>query len=285
MSGIVAQAMSKFRLAVVQLHVSKVKADNLSRACRLVKEAAGQGAKVVILPECFNSPYGTGFFAEYAEKIPGESSQALSEAAKESGIYLVGGSIPEEDQGKLYNTCSVFGPDGHLLAKHRKIHLFDIDVPGKIRFQESETLSPGSNFTMFETPFCKVGVGICYDIRFAELAQIYAQKGCQLLVYPGAFNMTTGPAHWELLQRGRAVDNQVFVATASPARDESASYVAWGHSSVVNPWGEVITKAGPEEAVIYADIDLQYLSDVRQQIPITVQRRTDLYTVRPVLES
>ncbi|XP_051996497.1 omega-amidase NIT2-like [Xyrauchen texanus] len=223
------------------------------------------------------------FFAEYAEKIPGESTQMLSEAAKECGIYLVGGSIPEEDGGKFYNTCSVFGPDGKLLVKHRKIHLFDIDVPGKIRFQESEILSPGNSLSMFETPFCKVGVGICYDIRFAELAQIYAKKGCQLLVYPGAFNMTTGPAHWELLQRGgQAVDNQVYVATASPTRDETASYVAWGHSSVVNPWGEVITKAGSEEAVVHADIDLQYLADVRQQIPITLQRRNDLYCVNTV---
>lgn len=283
MSGIL-KAMSKFRLAVVQLLVTKVKSDNLHRACSLIKEAAGQGAKVVVLPECFNSPYGTGFFAEYAEKIPGESTQILSEAAKECGVYLVGGSIPEEEGGKLFNTCSVFGPDGKILVKHRKIHLFDIDVPGKIRFQESETLSPGSSLSMFETPFCKVGVGICYDMRFSELAQIYAKEGCQLLVYPGAFNMTTGPAHWELLQRARAVDNQVYVATASPARDETASYVAWGHSTVVNPWGEVITKAGAEEAVVYADIDMQYLSDVRQQIPITAQRRNDIYSVNSVNE-
>nr|XP_046155414.1 omega-amidase NIT2 isoform X2 [Oncorhynchus gorbuscha] len=250
--SLLAKTMSKFRLAVVQLHVTKVKADNLSRARGLIKEAAAQGAKLVVLPECFNSPYGTGFFPEYAEKIPGKSSQVLSEAAKESQVYLVGGSIPEEDDGgKLYNTCPVFGPDGSLVLKHRKIHLFDIDVPGKIRFQESETLSPGSNLSVFDTPYCRVGVGICYDIRFAELAQLYSKKGCQLLVYPGAFNMTTGPAHWELLQRGR---------------------------------GEVISKAGSEETVVYADIDLQYLANVRQQIPITAQRRSDLYTVNAVQE-
>ncbi|XP_061539774.1 omega-amidase NIT2 isoform X1 [Phycodurus eques] len=275
----IAKAMSKFRLAVIQLQVGTVKADNLSRARRLIDEAATQGSKVVLLPECFNSPYGSGFFPANAEKIPGESTRLLSQAAKDNKIYLVGGSIPEEDAGKLYNSCMVFGPDGQLLVKHRKIHLFDIDIPGKIRFQESETLSPGNTLSMFETPFCKVGVGICYDLRFAELAQIYSRKGCQLLLYPGAFNMTTGPAHWELLQRGRALDNQVYVATASPAMDESASYVAWGHSTVVNPWGEVISKAGGEETVIYADIDLQYLADVRQQIPITAQRRHDVYGV------
>ncbi|KAK1896535.1 Omega-amidase NIT2 [Dissostichus eleginoides] len=303
-----AKAMSKFRLAVVQLQVGGVKADNLSRAKRLVKEAAGRGGNLVLLPECFNSPYGTSFFSQYAERIPGESTELLSEAARENQVYLVGGSIPEEDGGKLYNSCIVFGPDGKIILKHRKIHLFDIDVPGKIRFQESETLSAGDTLSMFETPFCKVGVGICYDIRFAELAQLYSRQGCQLLVYPGAFNMTTGPAHWELLQRARlifiggdhetvktpnfrhgymtfdreAVDNQLYVATASPARDESSSYVAWGHSTVVNPWGEVISKAGTEEEVIYADIDLQYLADVRQQIPITAQRRHDLYSVTSV---
>ncbi|KAL1023420.1 hypothetical protein UPYG_G00040610 [Umbra pygmaea] len=279
-----AKTMTKFRLAVIQLHVTKVKDHNLYRARGLIKEAARQDAKMVILPECFNSPYGSSFFPQYAERIPGESSQVLSEVAKENGVYLVGGSIPEQDEGKLFNTCPVFGPDGSLLLKHRKIHLFDIDVPGKIRFQESDTLSPGSSLSVFDTPYCKVGVGICYDMRFAELAQLYTKKGCQLLVYPGAFNMTTGPAHWELLQRARAVDNQVYVATASPARDEEASYVAWGHSTVVSPWGEVISKAGSEETVIYADIDLQYLADVRQQIPITSQRRTDLYTVNAVQE-
>nr|XP_006130749.1 omega-amidase NIT2 [Pelodiscus sinensis] len=272
-------AMANFRLALIQHHVSAVKSDNLNKACGLVKQAAAQGAKIVALPECFNSPYGTKYFPEYAEKIPGESTQKLSEVAKECGIYLIGGSIPEKDAGKLYNTCTVFGPDGTMLAKHRKIHLFDINVPGKIRFQESETLSPGDSFSVFDTPYCKVGLGICYDIRFAELAQIYTQKGCQLLVYPGAFNMTTGPAHWELLQRGRAVDNQVYVATASPARDERASYIAWGHSTVVNPWGEVIAKAGTEETIIYTDIDLTKLAEIRQQIPLHAQKRIDLYSI------
>ncbi|NWX87221.1 NIT2 amidase, partial [Nothoprocta ornata] len=284
-----------FRLALIQLQVSTVKADNLQRACGMVKEASAKGAKVVALPECFNSPYGTHYFKEYAEKIPGESTQKLSEVAKECNVYLVGGSIPEEDGGKLYNTCTVFGPDGAMLAKYRKIHLFDINVPGKIQFKESETLSPGNTLATFDTPYCRVGLGICYDMRFAELAQIYGQKGCQLLVYPGAFNLTTGPAHWELLQRGRnvidflfffpvfcehrALDNQVYVATASPARDENASYIAWGHSTVVNPWGEVIAKAGAEEALLYADIDLKKLAEIREQIPVLKQKRKDLYSV------
>ncbi|XP_078088997.1 omega-amidase NIT2 [Mustelus asterias] len=275
-------AATKFRLALIQHVVSPLKASNLSKVRTLVKEAALKGAKVVALPECFNSPYGTKYFPEYAEKIPGESTQVLSDVAKEYAVHLIGGSIPEEDGGKFYNTCTVFAPNGSMLLKYRKIHLFDIDVPGKICFRESETLSPGNKLCTFDTPYCKIGIGICYDLRFAELAQIYTKRGCQLLVYPGAFNMTTGPAHWKLLQRARAVDNQVYIAAVSPARNENDSYVAWGHSSIVNPWGEVITKAGPEETIVYADIDLKYLSDIRQQIPILKQKRNDLYSVQAV---
>uniref|UniRef100_A0A2K5I2E3 Omega-amidase NIT2 n=1 Tax=Colobus angolensis palliatus TaxID=336983 RepID=A0A2K5I2E3_COLAP len=246
------------------LQISSIKSDNVTRACSFIQEAATQGAKIVSLPECFNSPYGTKYFPEYAEK----STQKISKVAKECSIYLIGGSIPEEDAGKLYNTCA-----------YRKIHLFDIDVPGKITFQESKTLSPGDSFSTFDTPYCRVGLGICYDMQFAELAQIYAQRDCQLLVYPGAFNLTTGPAHWEVLQRSQAVDNQVYVATASPARDDKTSYVAWGHSTMVNPCGEVLAKGGTEEAIVYSDIDLKKLAEIRQQIPIFRQKRSDLYAM------
>ena len=271
--------MSKFRLALIQLAVSASKPDNLARAARLVKEAASKGANIVALPECFNSPYGTSYFPEYAEAIPGPSTDALVKSAKDSGVFLIGGSIPEKDGDKIYNTCTVYNPNGEMIAKHRKMHLFDIDVPGKIRFQESETLSPGNSFTVFDTPYCKVGIGICYDIRFAEMAQIYGKKGCQLLVYPGAFNMTTGPAHWELLQRARALDNQLYIAAVSPARDEKASYVAWGHSSVVSPWGEVVATTEHEECIVYTEIDPSYVEQIRNQIPVSVQRRKDIYSV------
>ncbi|KAK3593071.1 hypothetical protein CHS0354_007862 [Potamilus streckersoni] len=271
--------MTSFRLALIQLAVTASKSDNLARATKFVREAATNGAKIVALPECFNSPYGTKYFPTYAEKIPGQSTEALSSAAKDNNIFLIGGSIPEEDEGTLYNTCMVFGPDGHMLAKHRKVHLFDIDIPGKIRFQESETLSPGNSFSCFDTADCKVGVGICYDIRFAELGQVYADKGCKLIVYPGAFNMTTGPAHWELLQRARALDNQLYVATVSPARDDSAGYVAWGHSTVVSPWGDVLATTDHQEAIVYADIDMKRVEEVREQIPVRRQKRKDLYEV------
>jgi omega-amidase len=262
--------------------VTASKVENLKNAFLKIKEAATAGAQIVALPECFNSPYGIDYFPDYAEPVPnGETSRSLSDWAKELKVYVVGGSIPEKgENGKLYNTCTIWGPNGDLLGSHRKVHLFDIDIPGKITFQESKVLTSGKSLTTFDTEFCKIGVGICYDLRFAEMAQLYREKGCQLLIYPGAFNMTTGPAHWKLLQQARAVDNQLYVASVSPARAEDASYVAWGHSLAVNPWGKVIVEAEEGPSIVYADIDLKYLQEIRDQIPLTKQRRRDLYEVK-----
>jgi omega-amidase len=208
----------------------------------------------------------------------------VCDVAKEAGVWVVGGSIPERDMSsgseKLFNTCLVVNPDGEVVGKHRKVHLFDIDVPGKITFKESDSLTGGDSLTVVDTPWGGVGVGICYDIRFPEMALLMRQEmGCNLLVYPGAFNMTTGPAHWELLQRARAVDNQLFVITCSPARDTSPNpvYTAWGHSSVVNPWGEVISKAGSEPSIVYADLDLSEVDTMREGIPCWNQKRVDIY--------
>merc|ERR1711935_627875 len=179
-------------------------------------------------------------------------------------------------------------PDGVVVAKHRKVHLFDINVPGGITFFESETLSPGSTVSHFETPFGEIGVGVCYDIRFAEYAMVLRQKhNCLVLIYPGAFNMTTGPAHWELLQKARAIDNQCFVVTASPARSNDDAdnakkyphYTAWGHSTVVSPWGDVVATTDEKECVVIADLDLDRLVEIRSGIPIGKQRRTDLYAL------
>nr|CAB3264338.1 omega-amidase NIT2 [Phallusia mammillata] len=270
--------MSALRLALIQMAVGTNKTENVKKACKLVKEAASKGAKLIALPECFNSPYGTQYFKEYSEPVPGPTTKSLSEVAKECQVFLVGGSIPENENGNLYNTCSVFAPNGDTIAKYRKMHLFDINVPGKIFFQESDVLKPGNTFVTFNAGPCKVGLGICYDMRFAELAQIYAKEGCHLVVYPGAFNMTTGPAHWQLLQQARALDNQMYVAAVSPARDEGATYVAWGNSSTVGPWGDILAKTSHEESIIYAEIDIGRLEEVRQNIPLNNQRRLDVYS-------
>ncbi|XP_077546644.1 omega-amidase NIT2-like [Haemaphysalis longicornis] len=272
-------ACSKIRVALIQYIVKAKKSDNLATARIKVEQAAANGAKIVCLPECFGFPFGVQYFSVNAEPVPGDTSAMLAETAKKHGVYLVGGSMAEVEGGKLYNTCLVYGPDGSLIAKHRKVHLFDVDIPGKMTFQESASFAAGNALTTFDTPGLKVGLGICYDLRFAPMAQIYAQRGCKLLVYPSAFSIPTGSMHWELLQRIRAVDNQVYVATTSPATDRRAPVPAWGHTMMVDPMGKVVASAGHEEGTVIADVDLDYLQAVRNQIPVTRQMRSDLYSV------
>jgi len=243
---------------------------------------------LVVLPECFNSPYGTSFFPKYAETLlpspPSEeqspSFHALAKLAKEAKVYLVGGSIPEywSDTKKYYNTSLTFGPDGSLLTTHRKVHLFDIDIPGKIKFKESEVLSPGNKVTIVDLPeYGKIAIAICYDIRFPELATIAARKDCFLLLYPGAFNMTTGALHWSLQARARAMDNQVFVGLCSPARDMEAQYNAWGHSMIVDPNAQIMAELEEKEDIVYAKLDDNKIEETRKGIPLYTQRRFDVY--------
>lgn len=276
------------KLALVQLASGADKTANLSRARSKVLEAASKGANVVVLPECFNSPYGCNYFPKYAEtllpspptKEQSPSYHALSEMAKEAKAYLVGGSIPEywEDTKKYYNTSLTFDPDGKLLATHRKVHLFDIDIPGKITFRESDVLSPGNKVTMVDLPeYGKIAVAICYDVRFPELAMIAARKGAFLLLYPGAFNLTTGALHWELQARARAMDNQVYVGLCSPARDMSADYNAWGHSMIVDPNAAIMAQLEEKEDTVYADLNGDKIAETRKNIPIYTQRRFDVY--------
>mmetsp|Transcript_60106 Transcript_60106/g.82345 ORF Transcript_60106/g.82345 Transcript_60106/m.82345 type:complete len:328 (-) Transcript_60106:58-1041(-) len=276
------------RAALCQLTVGPDKALNIANARAAIQNAQKRGADFVVLPECWNSPYDTACFPQYAEPIPGgPSSTMLLEAAKQNSVWVVGGSIPEKDEsdGKIYNTCVVASPEGTIAAIHRKVHLFDIDVPGKITFKESDTLSAGDKVTVFTTPFGRVGVGICYDMRFPELALLMRDAGADVLVYPGAFNTTTGPAHWHLLQQARAVDNQVFVLTASPARNPDSSYQAWGHSTVIDPWGETIATTGHAEDTVYATIDLNRIPEVRRNVPVSTQKRHDLYSVTSLASS
>ncbi|THH05534.1 hypothetical protein EW146_g9875, partial [Bondarzewia mesenterica] len=249
-----APTFKPFNLALIQLgQIGADKSANLAHAKEMILKAArpeaSQRPDLVVLPECFNSPYGHVHFP-----VQSESVKMLSEAAKEAGIWLIGGSIPERDaaDGKLYNTATVYNPQGKgdLVATHRKVHLFDIDIPGKITFKESETLTGGKTMNYFDTEFARIGLGICYDVRFPELAMTAARKGCQVLIYPGAFNMTTGPLHWELLQRSRAIDNQVFFSMCSPARDLSAGYHSWGHSMVVDPLGAKLAEAEDGESIV-----------------------------------
>ncbi|MBP3700580.1 MAG: carbon-nitrogen hydrolase family protein [Lachnospiraceae bacterium] len=258
------------KLGLCQMSVTADKEANLRKAEEMVREAAAQGAQLVVLPEMFQCPYANANFPLYAEEGEGESYGRLSSMARENGVTLVGGSIPERSAGgdQIYNTSYIFGPHGQLLGRHRKVHLFDVDVPGGIRFKESDTLTAGDSITVVDTPVGRIGVAICFDIRFAEMFRAMACAGAQILCVPAAFNMTTGPAHWELSFRMRAVDNQCFVAGCSPARDEKGSYVAYGHSIVTGPWGNVVAQADGQEQVVVAEVDLGEISRIRSQLPI-----------------
>ena len=268
------------KIAQIQMSVSSDKAENIRHACALIRGAAESGIDMAILPEMFCCPYDNACFRAYGETVGGEAQQALSALAKELGIYIVGGSVPELEGGKVYNTGFVFDPKGDTIARHRKMHLFDIDVKGGQRFMESDTLTAGDDITTFSTPWGLMGLCICFDLRFEELARIITLQGAKVLIVPAAFNMTTGPAHWELLFRQRAVDNQVFTVGTSPARDTAAGYVAYGNSIVCDPWGSIVSRCGEEETVAITEIDLDRVDEVRHQLPILPARRTDIYQCR-----
>ncbi|XP_049364459.1 omega-amidase, chloroplastic-like isoform X2 [Solanum verrucosum] len=275
--------ITQFKIGICQLKVTTEKSANIFNAHSLIQAAAEQGASLILLPEMWNCPYSTDLFAKFAEDFSDIDSAPsllmLSEVASSLGVTIIGGSIPEKDAGQLYNSCPVFGPDGELKAKHRKIHLFDMGkpLPGEVQFKESDNISAGEKPTVVDTDFGRIGIGICHDIRFPELSMSYRARGAHLICYPGAFNMSTGATLWELEQRTRAVDNQLYVASCSPSRDSAGSYMIWGHSTVVGPMGEIIATTGHEEAVLIAEIDYAAIQWTRESLPLESQKHNDIY--------
>lgn len=267
------------KIAMLQMPVGFDKEENIRKAAEAVHWAAGQRADLAILPEMWNCPYSNDYFPDYAEDGMGPSRQALAKMAAENKLWLVGGSIPERENGKIYNTSFVYDPEGREVARHRKVHLFDIDVKGGQRFFESETFTPGEQITILDTPWGRMGLCICFDMRFPELSRVMALEGAQAVLVPAAFNMTTGPAHWETMFRQRAVDNQIFTVGVSPARDEQGVYVAYGNSIAVDPWGTVLARMEGAEDYRIVELDMARVADVRAQLPLMSARRTDLYTV------
>ncbi|NLY76026.1 MAG: carbon-nitrogen hydrolase family protein [Firmicutes bacterium] len=271
----------KLTAGIVQLEVTSNKSENLKRAGEMILEAGRRGAKLIALPEMFNCPYQQEFFPLFAEEInEGETAAFLSDLARKTGAYLVGGSIPERDGDRIYNTSLTFDPQGNLIAKHRKIHLFDVSIPGQIEFRESAVLTPGNDLTVFTTEYGKFGVLICYDLRFPELFRLLVEKGITGVIVPAAFNMVTGPAHWEILFRVRAVDNQIYTFGICPARNEKAGYVAYGHSLIADPWGEIVWKAGAGVELGVKTVDLEKVAKVRRELPLLAHRRLDRYQLK-----
>ena len=272
------QKMAKIKVAAIQMPTVTDKMQNVRTAGIYLEKIKDEKPDFVILPEMFCCPYQTQNFPVYAEEEGGPVWQQLSEYANQYGIYLIGGSMPEKDtEGKVYNTSYVFDRQGKQIGKHRKVHLFDIDVKGGQTFKESDTLTAGDHDTVFDTEFGKMGVMLCFDIRFPELARMMVNDGAKAIFVPAAFNMTTGPAHWELSFRTRALDNQIYMIGCAPMRDESAGYISWGHSIVTDPWGRVMEMLDEKEGILLTELDLDYEDQVREELPLLKSRRKDMY--------
>lgn len=270
--------MEKIKIAAIQMSTVADKMENVRTVKAYLEKIKDENPDFVILPEMFCCPYQTENFPIYAEKEGGPVWQQLSGYAKQYGIYLIGGSMPEKDaEGNVYNTSYIFDREGKQIGKHRKVHLFDIDVKGGQTFKESDTLTAGDSDTVFDTEFGKIGVILCFDIRFPELSRMMVNDGAKVIFVPAAFNMTTGPAHWELSFRTRALDNQIYMVGCAPARDVSAGYISWGHSIVTDPWGRVTGMLDENEGILLAELDMDYEEQVREELPLLKSRRKDIY--------
>lgn len=264
------------KLGLIQMPVHADKMQNAEYAAKEIARVKALGAELAVLPEMFCCPYQNDCFRPYAEPQGGPVWQRMRAAARENEIYLAAGSMPELDGDKVYNTSFVFDPCGNQIARHRKMHLFDINTPTQ-RFFESDTLAAGNEVTVFDSPFGKIGLAICFDIRFPEQFRLMALAGARLILVPAAFNMTTGPVHWEICYRIRAIDNQVFMVGVSSARDPEFSYVAYGNSLVVSPWGDILGRFDEKAASAVFEIDLDETARTRGQLPLLSGLRGDVY--------
>jgi predicted amidohydrolase len=269
----------RLRVACVQLNASASKADNVERMEALVARAAATGADVVLLPEKWNGIGPADYMREVAEPLDGgETVTAMSEWARRHGITLVGGSIAERREGreKLSNTCVVFDPQGERVAVYRKIHMFDVEVGGHL-YRESESEEPGEEPATCDVEGWRVGLTLCYDLRFPELYRILALEGAELVTVPAAFTLYTGKDHWELLVRARAVENQCYVAAANQWGTHGDGKASYGRSLIVDPWGIVLAQAADEDAVLTAELERAHMERIRASLPSLANRRPAAY--------
>jgi predicted amidohydrolase len=262
-------------VAACQMTSGPEKARNLDTAERLVREAARRGAELVGLPETFPFMGPDHERAANAEPADGPTLTRFSKLARELKIHLVAGSILEAGGpgGRFYNTSVLLGPDGQRVAAYRKIHLFDVEIGDGAKYRESEAVAPGAEVVCAETPLGKVGLSVCYDLRFPELYRQLSAKGAQFLFVPAAFTQMTGKDHWEVLLRARAIENQCFVIAPAQFGQHSEKRVTYGHAMVVDPWGLVLARAAEGEGVAVAEANLGELDKVRQKLPALQHRR------------
>lgn len=270
----------KYVAAVVQLDSQNDKGANVKAACDYIDEAAAHGAKLVSFPEVMNLVGRNVGEGGKFEPVPGYTTEKLAAKAKEHGIYVHSGSFWEEIEGekRAYNTSVMIDPQGEIIAKYRKLHMFDVTLPDGTVCDESAKIHPGDEIVTVDTELGKLGFAICYDIRFPEMFRIMALEGAQVIFTPASFTMPTGKDHWEPILRARAIENGLYIVAAGQI-GKKAQYTAYGNSMVVDPWGTVIARAKDQPGIAYAEIDLDYLEKVRLQIPSLQNRREDVYAL------
>lgn len=273
-------SMNKYMIAVVQMDTQNDKGENLRQACAFIDEAAGHGVKMICFPEVMNLIGRNVGEGGGKETVPGYTTNRLSKKAIEHQVYIHAGSITEEipRERRSRNTSIMISPEGEVLAAYRKLHMFDITLSDGTAFNESDKVEPGNEIVTVDTELGIFGMSICYDIRFPELYRIMAARGAQILLTPASFTMPTGKDHWEPLLRARAIENGCYVVAAGQI-GAKPNYPAFGNSMVIDPWGTVIARAKDKPGLTYAEIDLDYLDQIRKQIPSLKNRRTDLYDV------
>ncbi|MET3818747.1 putative amidohydrolase [Burkholderia sp. PvR073] len=262
------RSATPFRVAALQMVSTPDVTRNLAEAGRLIAEAAGDGAQLVLLPEyfCFMGHRDTDKLALAEPYRDGPIQQFLAQAAQRHGIWVIGGTLPLKapEPDRVLNTTLVFDPSGQEAARYDKIHLFNFEK-GDESFDEARTIRAGETVVTFDAPFGRVGLSVCYDLRFPEL---YRRMGdCALIVVPSAFTYTTGRAHWEMLLRARAVENQCYVLAAAQGGKHENGRRTWGHSMLIDPWGEIVAVRDEGASVVTGALDPQRIADVRQSLP------------------
>jgi predicted amidohydrolase len=270
----------ELKVAAVQLSSGADVARNVEEAELLVNEAADQGAQYIQLPEYFNFLGPFSGFAGAAETVPGPTTSRMAALATSRAITLHLGSVLEKspDPGKFYNTSVVIGPKGEIVATYRKVHLFDVNVPDALTHRESSIINPGEEIVVASLEEFALGLSICFDVRFPELYRKLALAGADVIAVPAAFNAVTGRAHWDLLVRSRAIENHSFIVAAAQAGTTTESIATYGHSLIVDPWGEVLAESKTDEPeVVTATLDLGEVPRRRAQISVLDSRRPDVY--------
>ncbi len=267
--------MRRFVAAAVQMASNSDRARNLARATELVGEAAARGAKLVVLPEVFAWRGPRDAEAGQAEPIPGATTDAMGAVARSAGLWLCMGSMLEvgPDDGRSFNTSVLIAPSGEIVARYRKIHLFDVELPGQVSVCESAARAPGADVVVVPTELGSIGMSICYDLRFPELYRRLVAGGAELLTLPSAFTFVTGSAHWAVLCRARAIESQCYVLAANQTGPSAHGHRDFGHSMIVDPWGTVVAEAPEGEGLAIAEIDRDYISRVRREMPCLDHRR------------